>query len=66
MDKYLDTLLSSRTAQKALPPTIAKSGNRKMADCLSYYEPFLPNQSQQSSFAVIGYAEAGRRRSPMM
>ena len=25
----------------------------------------LPNQSQRSSFAVIGYAEAGRRRSPM-
>ena len=26
---------------------------------------FLPNQSQRSSFAVIGYAEAGCRRSPM-
>ena len=26
---------------------------------------FLPDQSQQSSFAVIGYAEAGRRRPPM-
>jgi len=25
---------------------------------------FLSNQSQRSSFAVIGYAEAGRRRSP--
>ena len=25
----------------------------------------LPNQSQRSSFAVIGYAEAGRRRSAM-
>jgi len=26
---------------------------------------FLPNQSQRSSLAVIGYAEAGRRRPPM-
>ena len=26
---------------------------------------FLPKQSQQSSFSVIGYADAGRRRSPM-
>ena len=26
---------------------------------------FLPNQSQRGSFAVIGHAEAGRRRSPM-
>jgi len=26
---------------------------------------FLPNQSQQSSFSVIGYAEAGRQKSQM-
>jgi len=26
---------------------------------------FLPGQSQRSSFAVIGYAEAGRQRTPM-
>ena len=25
----------------------------------------LPNQSQQSGFTVIGYAEVGRQRSPM-
>ena len=40
LDKYLDTLLASQTARKALPPTkatIAKRGNRKMADCPSYY-----------------------------
>ena len=29
IDKYLDTLLANQTARKALPPTIAKSGNRK-------------------------------------
>jgi len=33
-DKYLDT---NQTAWKALPPTTAKSSNRKMADCPSYY-----------------------------
>ena len=37
IDKYLDTLLASQTAQKALPPTIAKSRNRKMAYCPSCY-----------------------------
>jgi len=31
IDKYLDTLLANRTAQNALPPTTAKSPNRKMA-----------------------------------
>jgi len=35
-DKYLDNLLASQTARKALPPTVAKSGNGKMADCPSY------------------------------
>ena len=40
IDKYLDTLLanhanSSEGSMK--PPIIAKSGNRKMADCPSYY-----------------------------
>jgi len=29
--------LASQTARKALPPTIAKSRNRKMVDCPSYY-----------------------------
>ena len=37
IDKYLETLLTSQTARKALPPTIAKSRNRTMADCPSYY-----------------------------
>jgi len=37
IDKYLDTLLADQTARKALPPTTAKSRNRKMADCPSYY-----------------------------
>jgi len=37
IDIYLATLLASQTARKALPPTIAESGNRKMADCPSYY-----------------------------
>jgi len=27
----------NQTARKALPPTTAESGNRKMADCPSYY-----------------------------
>ena len=36
IDKYLATLLASQTARKALPPTIAESGNRKMADCRSF------------------------------
>jgi len=33
VDKYLDTLLANQTAQKALPPTTARSRNRKMVDC---------------------------------
>ena len=40
IDKYLDTLLASQAARKTArlgPATIAKSGNRKMADCASYY-----------------------------
>jgi len=37
IDKYLDTLLANQTARKASPPSIAKSGSRKMADCPSYY-----------------------------
>ena len=37
IDKYLDILLANQTARKAMPPTIAKSRNRKMAGCLSYY-----------------------------
>ena len=37
LDKYLDTSLASQTARKALPPTIDKSRNRKMADSPSYY-----------------------------
>jgi len=37
INKYLDTLLASQTGRKALPPTTTKSGNCKMADCLSYY-----------------------------
>jgi len=37
IDKYLDTALANQIARKALPPTIAKSLNRKMADCPSYY-----------------------------
>jgi len=36
-DKYLDTLPANQTARKALPPTTAKSRNRKMTDCPSYY-----------------------------
>ena len=35
--QYLDALLASQTARKASPSTVAKSGNRKMADCPSYY-----------------------------
>ena len=50
-DKYLDTLLANQTSRKAKPPITTKRVHRKMADC--------------PSFAVIGYAEAGRRRSPM-
>jgi len=37
IDKYLDTLLANQTARKVKPPTIAKRGQRKMADCPSCY-----------------------------
>ena len=60
-EKYLDTLLANQTARKALSPTTARWRTARVI-----ISPFLPNQPQQSSFAVIGYAEAGRRRSPMM
>ena len=33
IDKYLDTLLASQTARKAMPPTTAKRDHRKMVDC---------------------------------
>jgi len=36
IDKYLDIILANQTALKALPLTIARSRNRKMADCPSY------------------------------
>ena len=32
IDKYLDTLLASQTARKAMPPTTAKRDHRKV-DC---------------------------------
>ena len=35
--KCLDTLLANQTARRAMPPTIANRGQRKMADCPSYY-----------------------------
>jgi len=38
IDKYLDTLLANQTPRKAMPPTTAKRGHRKMADCPSYYQ----------------------------
>jgi len=34
---YLFTVQANQTARKALPPTIAKSRNRNMADCPSYH-----------------------------
>jgi len=37
IDKYLDTLLASRTARKVKPLTSDKMGQHKMADCPSYY-----------------------------
>jgi len=37
IEKYLDTIHVNQTARKALPPTIAKNHNRKMADCPSCY-----------------------------
>jgi len=39
--------------QIVLPPIILKSRNRKMADCQSYYQPNLPNQSQQSRSSAM-------------
>jgi len=60
-DKYLDTSLANQAAaRKALPPTIAKTGNRRWRTARVIISLFLPNQSQRS-----GFAEAGRRRSPM-
>ena len=46
----IDTLIANQTARTALPPTTAKSGNRKMADCPSL---FLPNQSQRIAFSTL-------------
>jgi len=69
IDKYPDIFLANQTARKALPATVAKSCNRKMAalpELLLAYPVFLSDQSQRSSFTVIGYAETGRQRSPMM
>ena len=48
-----------------LPPTIATVVIARQQTARVIVSLFLPNQSQQSSFAVIGYAEAGRRRSLM-
>jgi len=52
--KYLDNILANQTARKVKPTTTDKRVSL-----------IRRNQSQRSSFAVIGYAEAGRRRSPM-
>jgi len=46
----IDTLIANQTARTALPPTTAKSGNHKMADCPSL---FLPNQSQRIAFSTL-------------
>ena len=67
IDKYLDTLLAVKQLgrrchwQLTLPEVvIARWRTARVIISL-----FLPNLSHQSSFAVIGYAEAGRHRSPM-
>jgi len=64
IDKYLDTLLASQTAQKALHRPLPKRVIARWRTVRVIISTFLPNQSQRSSFAVIGYAKAGRRRSP--
>jgi len=68
MDKYLDTLYANQTGWKALPtchrplPKVVIAKWRTVRVIISL---FLTNQSQQSSFAVTGYAKAGRRWSPI-
>ena len=48
------------------PPITAKRVRHKMAEARVNSSPILPNQTQRSSFAVIGYTEARRgRKSPM-
>ena len=64
MDKYLDTLYANQTGWKVLPtchrplPKVVIAKWRTVRVIISL---FLPNQSQQSSFAVTGYAKAGCR-----
>ena len=65
IDKYLDTLLASQTAQKALHRPLPKRVIARWRTVRVIISIFLPNQSQRSSFAVIGYAKAGCRRPPM-
>ena len=62
IDKYLDTLRANQTARKVpkVVSLIARRRTTRVVICL-----FLLNQSQRSSSAVIGYAQAGRRGSPM-
>jgi len=67
VDKYLDTLLANQ------PISGGEATDHCQKVCAARWRtarvnssPILPNQSQQSSFAVIGYAEAGHcRKSPM-
>jgi len=66
-DKYLDTLLASQPISDGE----ATDHCQKVAPQDGGLPPvnsslILPNQSQRSSFAVIGYAEAGRGRKSAM
>jgi len=65
IDNYLDTLLANQTARKVTPLTIDKKVSARWKTARVIISLILLNQSQQNSFAVIGYAEAGRRRSPI-
>jgi len=41
MDEYLDSLLASQTAQRALPPTIDKNRNRKTHQLINCFYHLL-------------------------
>jgi len=60
-DKYLDTLLPIKQIGRCCRRPSLKVIIARWQTARVIISLFLPNQSQWSSFAVIGYAEAGRQ-----
>ena len=66
IDKYLDTQRPiATTADHVATDHFQKSQSQDGQTARVIISLFLLTQSQQSRFTVIGYAEAGRRISPM-